>query len=443
MKIKLNSLLIDKIHLTFILFILIFAPPFLPYTNLLLALFMIIILLTKNKKIINAILFDSKIINWIAIMIILTIYVLSVSIPISILYDDIINISNYITIINRFGILTFTIVPVITYVIYFLRTKNYTFEFFIEVIVYVGLIQGIMSIAAYLLPFIKSTFIFLMSKFSTSSIYSNEWFITVRSYGFSNTLVDVFGLGIGVLASVSFFYGVFYKPRFILFSFIISISTILNSRTGLLVFFIGISITLIMIIKRNKLSSIFKIVGIIIVISLFSGIAIEQLSKNEHTYKWIKNGLDEILYLFTNRSLSGLDNSTLTKLFSPQFWSFPSLFRSIVGTGHSLYEAEGYDHSDVGYVNDVWIFGIIGILILYGFIIYSFRKIRKNNNSLIYLFISNFCVMAFLFFNIKGSVIGYNPGAVSILLLLFISTWYKKNNRNVSNNNIMEANFGK
>ena len=52
-------------------------------------------------------------------------------------------------------------------------------------------------------------------------------------------------------------------------------------------------------------------------------------------------------------TLKKVDNmGTLT---SSNFWNFPSFPRIICGTGHSLYEAQGYHYSDVGYINELWI----------------------------------------------------------------------------------------
>ena len=87
--------------------------------------------------------------------------------------------------------------------------------FFIEVLCGAGIIEGFTAIFAFISPTVKNIFVSVMRQNTGATLYSNEWYITVRSYGFAGTLVDLFGMGVAIIAGIAFFYGVIKKRRYV------------------------------------------------------------------------------------------------------------------------------------------------------------------------------------------------------------------------------------
>ena len=234
----------DKFLSSIYLFILIFAPPIVPYPYLFLTIYSLFLLVIEYQGEVFKVLKNSGIYDWIVAMTILAVYTVCIPLPISMLRNDIVNTSHYISVINRYGVLIITVSICATYLLCKTDRNGYDSEFLLESLINAGLIEGTCAALAFLFPGVKSVFIFFMKRFSASDLYSNTWYITVRSYGFASTLVDVFGLGAALIAGICFFYGITRKKKYIVESIVIAIATILNSRTGLLVYLIAIVLSI-------------------------------------------------------------------------------------------------------------------------------------------------------------------------------------------------------
>ena len=411
---------IDKIIWSLFLFVMIFNPPIIPRINLFLAFVSTLIILLKYRYRIKRIMRQSKINSWGFWIGVLFLYAFTIPLVISLLMNDIVNIENYSALINRYAVLFITVVPCAIHLICILEKKGYDYHFFIETVINAGLIESFLCILAFLFPTIKKAFVSIMAKNAASSLYENRWYITVRSYGFAGTLVDVFGFGIAVIAGISFLYGIINKQRYIVYSIIILLASLLNARTGVVIYIISVLISIFYIFSQRFVKMIFRIIIAIIVILILSAGVIYVVSKNSATMGWIQSLTDSIKRAINERSIRSFG-----VLFSDNFWELPDGMRTIIGTAHSKYKAEGYSHSDVGYINDIWFSGIIGCCILYGSLVKIALNVYKNcdNNILIKLCMIHILICFFLF-NIKAASYAYNPGMATILTIIFLFNYY-------------------
>lgn len=416
----------DKFLSSIYLFILIFAPPIIPYPYLFLIIYSLFLLVTEYRGVVFKVLKNSGIYNWIVIMAILAVYTVCLPLPISMLCNDIVNTSHYISVINRYGVLIVAVSICVTYLLCKMDRDGYDYEFLMESLINAGLIEGICASLAFLFPGVKSIFIFFMKRFSASDLYSNTWYITVRSYGFASTLVDVFGLGAALIAGICFFYGITRKKKYIVESIVIAIATILNSRTGLLVYLIAIVLSLLYVSQKGdvrKIISSFVAIGILVIVG---SKILEIMSTNEYTAGWFQAGIKSIENFMSGNSTLNTSGDAMSMLFQDNFWRFPTFPRIIFGTGHSLYGAKGYAHSDVGYVNEIWLFGILGCLLLYGKIIEMCGMMKKKTKIPVFEYAAVFLLISYFFFNIKCVTLGYNPGAVVMLFIIFVGTYQSR-----------------
>lgn len=405
------------LYLSIYAFCVIFCPPIVPRFDIVLIGFSGMMIFFKYRSRFISAVFKSGIATWVKLMVGLACYVALIPLPLSaFFYNDVVQVGHYISLVNRYGLMTVAVIVCGSYFFMELQRNEYDFSGFLKVIFYAGAIESTCCVLSLMFPRVKNLFVSLMLANTGSELYQNTWYITVRAYGFSNTLVDLFGLGISVIASSCLLYGVFKEKKFIFLSIYISIATALNSRTGLLIYLLCACLVVIYMMFTGSLKKF--LVGVMVLALAVSGFNILMNSNilDEATKGWIEAGFESVYDLIETGKA---ESDSLGVLFQDSWWELPKGIRLLFGTGHSRYGANGYTHTDVGYVNEIWLFGVIGVCVLYisiAFLIwkYSFkRKDRLVNCIGIILFVEYFA------FNVKAVALGYNPGAMSILLILF------------------------
>src|SRR5665648_1022580 len=128
-----------------------------------------------------------------------------------------------------------------------------------------------------------------------------------------------------------------------------------------------------------------------------------------NTYNWVINGLGEIGYFLTGNSIGYFD-VLINKMII-----FPEGFGLLFGKGVSLFGIEK-GSSDVGFINSLWIGGLLLTVLVYGGLLTFYVYPIKYKDTIIKC-ISLTIVLAFLVANIKGSTISVNEFAnLSILI---------------------------
>ena len=417
---------LDKALWSLYAFVLIFAPPFMPYPQIALTALSLFLLVGFYPKTSISVIVQSNMHKWAIGMLVWAAYILTIPTLISMVTDDIVDLSHYMHIFNRYGMLFLVGIPCCTLVISHMEKKRYDWRFLVEIMINAGLIEAGCAIAAFLSPAIKNFFVSLMRTFTGNYLYSNAWYTTVRSYGFAGTLVDLFGYGVALIAGVSLYYGIVGKAKYILYSQIIIIAALLNARTGVILYVCAFLLACVYVLKDHRPKQLLRLLLTMAELGLCVFIVFRVLARNEATMSWIKNAINSFTGIFS-KSKAKTDASTnvFNLLLETQSWSLPSPIRVVFGTGHNLYLAEGYRHSDIGYINEIWLCGIVGCLLLYGLIVWLTMKIVKKKNS-VFSFAGIYMMLSYFAFNIKGIALGYNPGAITMFLMLF-GFLYSKN----------------
>lgn len=422
-----NKLRDSRIYWIIYFFLLLFAPPIVKgvHTFFIVAAFSLFFLMLQSKNKINYVLRECGLRKWIISIIGFFWYTFVVFGINYVVFQEGVQTGHYISLINRFVALVITIIPCILYVIIENEKSGKGLFFVLENIFYSALIETAFCIGAFLSPSFKTSLIEIMNRNSKSNLYENSWYITVRSYGFADTLVDVFGLGVAVIAGVCFFYGVIYKKRFIVVSFLIAISTLFNSRTGVLLFIFALLLIFVFMLLRGRIKNLlYYFIGLSVLVIIFNS-GFEKVSQNEATSGWIENGYKSIVNLVEKRDVQ---NESLGAMTSDDFYQLPNTLHSIFGTGHSRYGADGYKHTDSGYINDIWLAGFLGCIILYSqFFAIAYKTYRHSNNEFTKL-TTIYIISCFLIFNIKASVVGGNIGAFALFSILFLQKYYVRKN---------------
>ena len=85
-----------------------------------------------------------------------------------------------------------------------------------------------------------------------------------------------------------------------------------------------------------------------------------------------------------------------------------------------MYRADGFAHSDVGFVNDLWLSGILGTGFLYGLLFVTFKRVFSSLSDKPLKALIIYLGVAMVFYNIKSISITCNVGLIVVLLLVFI-----------------------
>lgn len=426
----------NELELIIFIFCFLFAPPVIPNFNFIFIVFSysIIMITIKYRSKLKRMLNIKSIRNIIKIIFIyFCIYILSMLINSLIDGEEFIN--NYL--INMYAIvLAFPIIITCSlYLIFRCDELGIDFDNLIQLFIKAGMIQAMIALITLISPAAKNWTISMMYKATGDKLLNTPWLTARRFYGFAHSMLDMFGFGTGILAVLPLYYSAKTKKGlYLLLSPILLIVPALNARSGLIMFALGLIVYYIyMVMKREiKFGAVLKYFVIIMIIVAMGIYLINIWSPD--TLTWIaKDFKSFILSEDTN------NEGTADQLFSKEFWQLPPTIGIIIGTGHNIsgyseYAVEGIEHSDVGYVNELWKTGIIGSFLLYYFIHYLIKNAVQNSNSNKYKGMFIFFEIAVFVFMIKATIFTYNPGNVIIYTLALMAIYTNYKSKETENN---------
>ena len=301
----------------------------------------------------------------------------------------------------------------VVYLIKYLYKIGNDFNANLKFLFKVANIQGIICLAMLLVPSLKSVANALFT--ATTSYSSDAYILTTRVYGISNSYT--FGLPIfhGILSGICYYLAIAKDKSYFKYLPLTLLVSVLNGRTGLIVATLLIVFsTLYVLVKKRGLKPIFYL----ILILLFGGIVLYFIKLYvPNMYKFISVIIKEINNYFTTGEFEG----TSKYLFNDKLF-FPEGLGLIFGEGIRPYTSSNtLIKSDIGFVNDLFMGGLIYVYFLYG--AYIRLLVRKGANEK-----DNFIVFMILI----GMVIGNWKGEIfknSLLMIgiLFISLNYLLN----------------
>lgn len=434
--------------LLILIFFMLFAPPIVPEINtaLFAAAVVGIILLVRHRKEIIPVVKESGMMIFTVLMIAFFVYLAIVTL-VNFAAGERVQLMHYIVLWYRF----FLIVPVLLICCLYIciHSKNHGYSPYDlgMQFVYATMIQFFLALVALMIPAVKDWFVDVIYANTGAYYLGIPWLMLRRGFGFTNSFVDSFGLGMGIIAALPLFFIKKNRLKILYFIPCAIFISLVNVRTGLIMSAIGLVFALPVIIKtliKEKFRLVASAAGAVLVLVGF--FALVQV-RNPVTISWIFGDLASFTGQDT-QSPPQQDNSpadtpetpspdageqdpnlgdpthlTADNLFSKDFWNFPTGTSLIFGTGHTVYEAEGYAHSDVGYVNDLWMSGIVGSLLLYiafAYVLWSAFKGSAGNIKCLVLFFA----IAIVIFQVKANAFMFNAGINTILPLCFYIRLY-------------------
>lgn len=405
MKIRVNHKIIK---LSIIIFIFLFSPPIIPNISCIHILFLYaVIYLFAHKTDYISYLFSKKVYRRFYMYISLYLIYVFVLTFISYTYNPI-NASNYQETLYKFFQSIIELPICVMYICTYCDINHIGYKEVLKAIMYAGFYQVIIGLIMLISPTAKYAIVSLMQVNNGKSISDiPTWEYNRRYFAFSDCMLDMYGWGMGIIAIIPLFIS---ENKGKIISFLLSIvllfNGIINSVTTIVIYLI---ILLIFYFSKSKKITKKKLLLIICfpLLIILSGFLLKEYFNS--TYYWLIREINSII-----GNYEGI--SSVNNLFNLSFWSLPNNIGNLLfGTGHTVYRANGFSHSDVGYVNLIWLSGIIGTLFI---IVMYYRFLYKANRfSLIGISLA----VAFLAFEIKGNGIANNPGMAVTLLLTYSS----------------------
>lgn len=296
----------------------------------------------------------------------------------------------------------------------------------------IGVIQSLIAMAMLIWPQLHSIALNLYY----ASRPENVFISGVRIYGISSDYTFFTPIYHGILAVIAFSLALKVSFKYIEYIPFLLLIILLNGRTGFLIFIIG-SIIVGILFSMKSLNDLVKgiiIMLLVIILGMISIFVVYEYSPN--TFNWLILGLNSLVDFFGGERTGNfaiLNNMLI----------FPTGINFLLGYGFRLYgNLHGFPHSDIGYVNDMFMGGLVYISLLYSTV---FRTIlfgtsnKKGINGQINYALSIAFIIILLVSNYKGEVM--RSGLVLAIMvvikyvLIFLpSEREDKNGKNICSN---------
>lgn len=307
------------------------------------------------------------------------------------------------------------IIPCCLMVLLFFVKNELTTEDFMDVLLWVGTIQGILSLISFAIPSFQSYTLQKAINYGFNEAKFNS-FLRRRYFGFAYNLVTYTPLVQSSLLIYAIHKERTGRIRYLIFAPFLLFSAIMNARSPILLIAVGIVMMLFVggNIKRNVALFIFT-AATLVVVSYFLT-RIEAISYR--SYSWLMNGIEELSSIIrldsSNSYISGVRN--ITNLF-PQGKNF------LFGTGAIVIGSSIQSVStDIGYVNYLWLGGIVFFFVINIYFIKAETRIINNvrTNDSVKVFAVHI-LLTTLIFNYKMPIFLINEYSIIIILVYYIS----------------------
>ena len=286
--------------------------------------------------------------------------------------------------------------------------RRMSFEYLCKLYVYAAIFQSVIALICLALPPVKEALNAYSYINSDSDLVKNglEFSFDRRNYGFASTLNDIFGFAMSLIGIISISFAIGGKKIYYLFGFIFAIVAGINGRSGFFIFIIGFVVC--MLSSRNNKISASSLSRVVFLFLFLGGVAILfswiQDNANTEQLAWLASAVDDTKSLSQGKTTGYFDT-----LFN-DFLFFPDGISLIFGTGLTPYDVIK-KNSDVGYVQNIWSYGIIGSFLLYMFyynlLKAAYKRLEWPNSTML----KSFLIMIFIY-QVKLTCFGYSMASV-------------------------------
>lgn len=303
----------------------------------------------------------------------------------------------------------------VAFLVHYLKKLNYDSEKMLCFVFNVVLIQSIICVLMLIIPQFRNIALYLYDN-------DNIFITSVRIYGISSDYTYATPIFHGVISSIMTIYAILKnKRKYFLYIPFFAIAIFFNGRTGLLIYIFTILVCLLIIgIKKKKIFSIIKFLTIGIVCSIVLINILSYVAPN--SYWFVKSFVEDTVNLIFQRELTG----NYVALFD-SFVFFPEGIKLLIGYSTQVIGTKGYAYgiyksSDIGYINDIFLGGIIYATSLYTIYLNFIKKkiSRTNSNYFMFNLFSIILILSLIIANYKGEIFRSTIMVTCIFLIKLI-----------------------
>ncbi len=292
--------------------------------------------------------------------------------------------------------------------------KKHSVIQFDDLIIIVATIQAIIAIAAFFIPSFQSRIIQWYIAYGFRDVFIRM--SRHRLFGFSYTMAFSMPIVQGVVAAYCLYKGINKRKLYFIPLLLILFSSIINARIGIVVFAIGAVAVLGASLKPKRLIS---VIASLLVLYLIPTIFMRYLT-NDATRTWIESGINSIVAFFNKTSYAS--DSYFLYVTNAEKYTLPSSFLGVIfGEGH-IARGEGMYATDIGYINDIWLGGLIYCITILVFYIKNTVKMvlfyEKKIQNRVWIILG--AVGILLAANIKGRVFAWNE-VIMLWSLIYVN----------------------
>ena len=309
----------------------------------------------------------------------------------------------------------FLIIPGCVYISEMCLRYRFSWLNFLDCMLLVGNIQGILTLLFYICPSLRTIYIDRLISRNLLWEYSETYLYSYRYFGLAQAVITYMPLVQVILALLAMYLGLSQSKKYFIYIPLLLFSSFINARSPILIFGVG-CILLFLFKSKNSYQqySFRKLILFFVSISLISILFI-KLKSSDSMYKiWMQEGLNSIGNLFMGQKAGIFDKY----LLNSAWWQLPTDIVSLVfGVGHYIV-SEPYKgfFTDVGYVNYIWNGGLIFFIILIIFCVVTFKRYAAKLKKDVWRFSKYIFMLTFVLFSFKMPIFACNE----LMVLYFI-----------------------
>ena len=327
-------------------------------------------------------------------------------------------ISSHLVSYFSFFIVTFAIVV-------WMSKKHISFNQVCRLYILAGVLQTILVFVCLVSPGIKSFFNGLTAQNSNAEkiAIGLEFEAAYRNFGFASTLYDIFGFAMAILGVMAIVQALKGKKVYYVTALAFAIAAGVNARSGFLIFIAGAVI--LMMSHKGRVKASWLIRRVIFFILLFAGLSA--------LFAWIvsDSSSEQLLWLASavmeTQSFSSGQSEGYYDTLMNDFIFFPDGLSLIFGTGMPPHLAINHN-SDVGYIQNVWMYGIVGSVLVYAFYIKMFTMAIPKLSWPDSPMMKTILIMIAIYL-VKLTCFGYSQASVIFGPLCFLAAYESKRMR--------------
>ncbi len=319
------------------------------------------------------------------------------------------NLSEGISLVTTYLLLFIPVIAVCLYA----EKNRIDFIGMLECLLIAFCCQAFLAIIAFISPDIKRSFVELIYQNSGNSYIAKivQGSSTRRVYGLAANLWDHFGGSCAIMFGVCVCMFQQGHNKRIINAALIVFMVYLNSRTALLTCLALIGITLCYQFKNSF--SVQTVIKLLVSLAFcYMAFQIISSSISGNTSDWVSDAFDNIELFFSDSREESSLNSYLN-----DFVFFHDNYTTVIfGQGLRPRDIIG-KNSDIGYVEIIWKYGVIGSILLYVSYFNLIKKARSDNKM--YNQIVFYILIVLALFHMKINILGVNSTTIVANLVLF------------------------